>query len=288
MSFDLEYFFDLFICIKKSECRLSKNTIEAYTSDLILFIEFFKKNQIDCILENFFIFLSEKYAASSIRRKMTVASQFISFLKTEDVLVGNFDLPKIKLPNQYSPFFSSEDFEKMRSVFTDSPQDTRLRAFIEFLYSTGCRISEALSIKMPINEALDSGVLEISGKGQKKRHVFFNDQCVFWLKKYIEIRSNFGSSNFLWTSRQSVLSRQRVFQMLKDLAIKSEVDASVVFPHAFRHRILTDLVKNGANLMAVQSIAGHRKIDTTARYTHIEDYLYEDIEKHHSLILVEN
>jgi len=84
-------------------------------------------------------------------------------------------------------------------------------------------------------------------------------------------------------NKNKPLTRQRVFQLLKNLAIRAELDPDTVFAHAFRHRLLTDLVLNGADLVSVQKIAGHQQIQTTARYTHVEDELFDHLSKFHPL-----
>jgi len=92
------------------------------------------------------------------------------------------------------------------------------------------------------------------------------------------------NEGYLWPSRNKHISRQRVFQILKNLAKEAGVDIESVFPHSFRHRLLTDLVKKGADLISVQRIAGHKSIKTTEIYTHMEDYLYDKVKKYHILI----
>lgn len=302
---------EFFVWSIKAQRRIAKNTENAYEQDLKLFLQFheqiYTKDILDSIqsdlLEKFFQFLKDRSESdSTIARRMVTVGQFLEFcieekfVQFENGSVQKFDKPKFKLNQNYSVFFEKDDFEKMRAVLdTTSENDLRLRTIIEVLYSTGLRVSELLNLKkvdLPI--IYKNQVLYVIGKGGYERAVFFNTISVEFLQKYettfLKESAKSFQNPFLFFStsngdsaKKRALSRQRIFQLLKDLALRANLDADIVFAHAFRHRLLTDLVLNGADLISVQKIAGHQQINTTARYTHIEDHLYEHIAKFHPL-----
>lgn len=281
-----EKFAEKFLWALKAERRISKNTQNAYKKDLEIFIKFFshyKKEDKSNVLQDFF----EQHPQSSatMQRRLSTIKQFLQFCEDEGLLkVGFFETPKIQQSKHFPIVLVSEDLNIMRQNLGYSPKDIRLKAIIEILYSTGMRISELLSLKMnETKEIFTKKSLIIKGKGSKERIVFFSDFAIAALKEYIGIQPIFGNSEYLWASKNKAITRQRINQMLKELAIKCEIDEERIFPHSFRHRLLTDLVKGGADLVSVQRIAGHKRISTTEKYTHMEDHLYDEISKHHPL-----
>lgn len=282
-------FAEVFLWSLKGERRIAKNTQLAYKQDLDDFLNFIKsQNNVEQILQKFFEVLNEKQLKpATIQRKMIVINQFLEFCQEEKLIEINInDKPKIKIDKNFSPFLETGDIDKIRKRLEqkNTKEEIRLSAIVEVLYSTGLRISELLKIKYKdYKEIVETKSLIIQGKGQRERIVFFNKRALEGLEIYVKIREEFGKSEFLWASRNKHLTRQRVFQLLKNLAQECAIDEKKMFPHSFRHRLLTDLVKGGADLISVQAIAGHKQINTTERYTHIEDYLYADLQKFHPL-----
>lgn len=282
-------FAEVFLWSLKGERRIAKNTQLAYKQDLDDFLNFIKsQNNIEQILQKFFEVLNEKQLKpATVQRKMIVINQFLEFCQEEKLIEINInDKPKIKIDKNFSPFLETGDIDKIRKRLEqkNTKEEIRLSAIVEVLYSTGLRISELLKIKYKdYKEIVETKSLIIQGKGQRERIVFFNKRALEGLEIYVKIREEFGKSEFLWASRNKHLTRQRVFQLLKNLAQECAIDEKKMFPHSFRHRLLTDLVKGGADLISVQAIAGHKQINTTERYTHIEDYLYADLQKFHPL-----
>lgn len=262
--------------------RLSKNTYQAYIQDLEVFKLFMQSNNSKNLLQDFYHFLAgQNIAQATMARRMNTVMQFMEYCNKNKL--AKFDLankPKIKVQKQYAAFMESEDLEKLRNVLTDSKKDIRLAAIIEVLYSTGMRISELLNFRVEeLRQVFEKKSLLIKGKGDYLRYIFFNDASIKALEIYIH---EYALAEFVFQgSKGKALTRQRVFQMLKEVANRAEVDPDTIFPHSFRHRMLTDLVQGNADLVSVQKIAGHRQINTTAIYTHVEDSLYDDILKYH-------
>ena len=110
------------------------------------------------------------------------------------------------------------------------------------------------------------------------------------IKAYLDIRATFlprdGTSKFLFPSRsaEGLLTRRRVHQMLKELALKANIDPDKLSPHVLRHAFATHLVEGGADLRSVQTLLGHADIATTQIYTHVaSDRLTSVMEAAHPL-----
>jgi integrase/recombinase XerD len=277
---------DHFFVYLKSEKRLSINTIDSYSNDLKDFSIFLSGKKVldELILLEFVDFLKDKELnLKSIKRKISVTKNFLIFASKErESWAFKFKIPSFRDSKSAIKVLSSSDFEKIRETLL-TYKNKRDVALVELLYSTGCRVSECISIKLPIFDFLKNSKIEIEGKGGRKRFVFLSESAKQALLEYLN-ELDVKTEGYLWPSRKKHISRQRVFQILKDLAKEAGVDVESVFPHSFRHRLLTDLVKKGADLISVQRIAGHKNIKTTEIYTHMEDYLYEKINKYHMLI----
>ncbi|MDP3641270.1 MAG: tyrosine-type recombinase/integrase, partial [Alphaproteobacteria bacterium] len=169
---------------------------------------------------------------------------------------------------------------------SNHPDCDRRAVFLELLYATGMRISELIQIKLSDIQWLDECLL-ITGKGNKQRIVPFNQSSKFALIHYIQSSQPSSKSGWLFPSSNSTnhLTRQRFFQIIKELAIDAGLDPLKVSPHVIRHAFATHLLNHGANLINVQKLLGHSDIATTEIYTHImTDKLKETVFKHHPLI----
>lgn len=275
-----------FIWSIKIEKNLSKNTIISYNYDLDEFKKYLKEicyleTEIlnDEILQNFILKIKEQNSHATLKRKIICIMQFLKFAKKENLLNSDIkNRPKIKQEKTYATFLEESDLEIIRSSLKENNfENARLNFIIEVFYSTGLRVSELISLKRDQKEEiLKNFKIEITGKGNKKRFIFFNNKSIDAI-----IRLDFYlKDNDIYFIN---LTRQRVFQILKKLAVKLNISHEKIYPHSFRHRMLTDLVKKGVNLIAVQKIAGHSQISTTEKYTHVEDFLYEEIEKYHPI-----
>ncbi len=147
------------------------------------------------------------------------------------------------------------------------------------------RISELIQIKLSDIQWLDECLL-ITGKGNKQRIVPFNQSTKSALIHYIQSSQPSSKSGWLFPSSNptSHLTRQRFFQIIKELAVDAGLDPLKVSPHVIRHAFATHLLNHGANLLNVQKLLGHSDIATTEIYTHImTDKLKETVFKHHPL-----
>jgi integrase/recombinase XerD len=163
----------------------------------------------------------------------------------------------------------------------------RLVALLELLYATGLRVSELVELPAAA-AARDPRVLIVTGKGGKERMVPLSEPARDALKRY---RAAAGKrereaspeapaapatqapGKWLFPSRGAAghLTRQRVAQLLKELAVAAGIDPVKVSPHVLRHAFASHLLDHGADLRAVQMMLGHADISTTQIYTHVLD-----------------
>jgi len=264
----------------KIDKKYSNNTIMSYNANLKHFFEYYK-NDIRNIkkedLDNFMnILINENKKNSSIAHYVTVLKEFFKFLEKEEIIKKNpsiyLEMPKLTrhLPN----VLSEDDVLKILDINLNNKYDYRNKAMLELMYSTGIRISELLDIKIyDIN--LNEATLKVMGKGSKERILPLGDYALHYIKIYLEkfrndlIKNEYSDYLFL-NSRGDRLSRQAFFKLIKEIAIKKDINKDFS-PHTLRHSFATHLLKHGADLRSIQELLGHSSLSTTQIYTHIMD-----------------
>lgn len=157
---------------------------------------------------------------------------------------------------------------------TDGPLMLRNRALLEMLYSTGARISEAVSLAIDDVDTQARSVL-LRGKGGKQRLVPIGRPAVAALDAYLvrgrpdlarRGRSGPAQGAIFLNARGGRLSRQSAWQVLQDAAERAGISAAVS-PHTLRHSFATHLLDGGADVRVVQELLGHASVTTTQIYT---------------------
>jgi integrase/recombinase XerD len=285
-----------FIEMLASEMGSSPNTISSYLSDICLFIDFLNKNSLHLLrpsktaIKDYISELSERGFSDRTRaRRLSALRTLYAFLMREKKIESN-PTKLIERPKQgrsLPKFLSESETEALIQAAYNSnhPDCPRRVVFIELLYATGMRISELIQIKLSDIQWLDECIL-ITGKGNKQRIVPFNQSTKLALMHYIQNAHLSSKLGWLFPSsnKTSHLTRQRFFQIIKELAIDAGLDPLKVSPHVIRHAFATHLLNHGANLINVQKLLGHSDIATTEIYTHImTEKLKETVFNHHPL-----
>lgn len=258
------------------EKGLSKNTILAYESDLVLFFDFLAdceiKNLEDIKRKDFSSYT--KYLArkeinpSSIVRKIASIKGFFKYICHKRIIKTNPSISIVspKLPKKLPKVLSLAELEKILK----NNLDIRDYAIVELLYCSGIRVSELVNLKIN-NLDINQRVIKVFGKGSKERIVPIARKCIEILDKYLKKRELIALKNnsepylFLEENGKKI-TRQRVYKIIHSLGKTIDKDIS---PHTIRHSFATHLLENGADLRVVQELLGHSSIVTTQLYTHI-------------------
>ena len=204
-------------------------------------------------------------------RQYSIIIALKTFLRfcIEILKVQALDPKEVKLPDRGKPdvlVLSPEEVSKLIaniSIITYS--GSRLRALVELLLATGMRISEALSLNREIFD-VHANHTEIVGKGAKKREVFFNERCHYWIQNYLNKRLDNHEALFVTTGMNpSRLAREDISRFFIQLRQRAGIDKKVT-PHVLRHTYCTTLLNNGADIMFIKELVGHEDISTTAKY----------------------
>ncbi|MDB4495831.1 site-specific tyrosine recombinase XerD [Flavobacteriaceae bacterium] len=283
----------------KIERGLSSHTIQNYIRDVKKLISFIDKKKItstpieikEDLIQQFIYEIAKKISPRSQARIISGLRSYFDYLIFENYRESNptdlIETPKIgvKLPDTLS---EQEIYSLISAIDLSKAEGERNRAMLETMYSCGLRVSELIDLKIS-DLFFDEGFIKIVGKGNKERFVPIHSSAQNYIMLYMnEIRSHLsikkGFEDTLFLNRRGKsLSRQMIFMILKALAIKINLNKKIS-PHTFRHSFATHLLKNGADLRAIQQMLGHESITTTEVYVHLDtSYLKKIVEKYHPI-----
>lgn len=214
-------------------------------------------------------------APSTVARKASTLRQFFGFAFDEgwrqDDPSGALPQPKARRP--LPKVLSHEQVEQLfarAELEAEIGKHAAIRqlALLELLYGSGLRATELVSL--PISAVpRDAPLLTVMGKGGQARMVPVSERAGQALVKWLEVRP--PDPRYLFPSRGGKhLSRVRLFQLLKNLAARADLNPAGISPHVLRHAFATHLLEGGADLRVLQTLLGHADIATTQIYTHVD------------------
>ncbi len=287
--------FEVHLQLEKS---LSSNTIEAYLHDLEMLTQFLQLTGIKASPEDITLKNLQDYIKWIAELGMGERSQariisgikaFYKYCAQEEITKNDptalLSAPKLKktLPDT----LTFEEIELLIAQIDQSKQEGgRNKAMLETLYSCGLRVSEIINMKRS-HLYLDIGFVRVIGKGDKERLIPIGTDAAKYIQIYLQqirvhVPEKKGCEDILFLNRRGgKLSRVMVFYIIKDLALKANIQKSIS-PHTFRHSFATHLVEGGADLRAVQEMLGHESITTTEIYTHLDrNFLRDTLNRFH-------
>jgi integrase/recombinase XerD len=276
-----------FLAYLELERGLSRNTLEAYRSDLLQFGEFLDRRGLDTATINHgdaAAFLAElasgtgerqPVSPATLSRKVACLRSFYRHLRREGAIEHD-PTAELRGPrkSQRLPRVLSRD-EVMRLLGqprgTD-PRALRDRALLEVMYACGLRASEAVALELS-DVDLEEGVLRARGKGSKERIVPIGGEAVGALRAYCRrgrpLQAAGGSEARLFLNRRGAgLTRQGLYKIVQGHARRAGLEHKMS-PHTLRHTFATHLLAGGCDLRSVQEMLGHADLATTQVYTHL-------------------
>jgi len=287
----LSYYIEKFLNYLKVEKNYSEHTVINYNIDLKDFLNFIQSNfkeNIDIknidyfLLRKFLGYLTEKNLnKKTLSRKISTLKSFFKFMIREGYINNNpaSSLIYPRIDKSLPKFLTEEEIKKILDLPKDDFCGLRDKAILEFLYSTGARVSEMVSLKISDIDLI-SGIAKVMGKGRKERLLPLGEPAILSIKKYLDLRKD-NSPYFLVNKNGKPLTdrgvRYILYKYIKKYALSFKIS-----PHIFRHSFATHLLNRGADLRSVQELLGHSSISTTQVYTHLTiDSLKKVYEKAH-------
>ena len=284
-----------FLTHVRVEKGLSSNTVAAYRRDLVKFDEFAKKRKLsleavtrDDLVDFLAGLYRQKLESKTVARHLVTLRNFFRFAQIHELIPEDpsvtLESPKIRrnLPG-YLRLEEVEDVLNQPDLKT--PIGLRDRAMLEVLYSTGLRVSELTSLRIP---DLDSkvGCIRCIGKGDKERIVPVGKKALSIVDRYLrdarpKLIGKVTNSQALFINRRGTpLSRVGVWKILSTYGRLAGMRVPLT-PHMLRHSFATHLLERGADLRSVQLMLGHADISTTQIYTHVVEERLKQIYKAH-------
>lgn len=258
----------------------SDKTIYQYLLAIRLALNGIGKNIRDITTKDIRRYLAEyqerkKISKSSLDNQRRYLSAFFSWLCTEEFILKNpmLRIKKIKADKIIKKPFSDTDVEKLRS----SCKNIKEKALVEFLLTTGCRVSEVSALTIDNIDFIKNEAV-VYGKGAKERKVYISDRAMYWLKKYIESRGILNVNLFLNRNKEG-MTKQNIEVMVKKIGQRAGVEN--VHPHRFRRTFATNAINKGMKIQNVQAILGHSSLDTTMIYCSVNE---QNVKMEHRMV----
>lgn len=266
----------------KNGRKYSINTVNSYLSDINIFLEYLKESKINykdvnCeVIRTYLKYLDEaKYKSSSINRLLSSLNDYYNYLVKMKYVKYNYfkDINRPRKEKKLPNFINYEEYMTLIKQIEKEENEflrTRNLLFLEILFDTGLRVSEAVNIKLSdINKNECS--IRVLGKGKKERIVYFGEYALSYLNDYMTIRVGINSpdKNYLFLNKNYTKLTRRGAEYLINSVTKQALLKQKVTPHTLRHSFATEMLNNGCDIRSVQELLGHKSLSTTGIYTHV-------------------
>lgn len=257
---------------------LSPRTLANYKYTLDMFSERVNKSVSKITADDirgYISYLSEARGLreTSLQTHISVLRAFFSWLLMEERIKKNpmLKIRSLKLDKKNArQALSVEELERLR----DACKGYREKALVEFLVSTGCRLSEVAQLNVADLDFNNRSVT-VTGKGNKERPVYFSIRARLMLQEYIKERKG-GEGLFVSSKTPYLPLKPRAIQrIIHGLSVRAGLDARV-HPHLLRHTFATHALNSGMDVTAIQQLLGHENISTTQIYAAMN----EDVIRH--------
>jgi integrase/recombinase XerD len=269
------------------ERGLSRNTLEAYRSDLQQFGEFLARRGLDPLTitaTELAAFVAEfangrdgrsVVAAATLQRKVACLRSFYGHLRREQ-LIDHDPAAELRGPRSRARLPQVLSCDEVVRLLAQpngsSPSALRDRALLETIYACGLRASEAIGLELSELD-LDGGVLRARGQGSKERLVPIGGNAISSLRTYLErgrpmLVGLREEPHVFVNLRGGSLTRQGLYKIVQGHAATAGL-AHRMSPHTLRHSFATHLLAGGCDLRSLQEMLGHADIATTQMYTHL-------------------
>ena len=266
---------------------LSENTVKGYISDIVKFLNFIKKKNINNeLLNEYLIDLNKKKSSQKTKQRfMSSLIQYINWYNEKHpnnkIIVDRVDIKSgVYLPDTVQ----IEEINKLIDYYDHNNfLNSRNKTLIDFLYSTACRVSEVCTVKISDIDFYDNFII-VTGKGSKQRIIPLGSHLKLNLLDYINIRKKYldrDINTLFLTKNKNSMERTSVFRVVKKTAINVGLNESI-HPHTLRHSAATQMLEAGCDLRTLQEFLGHSSVSTTQIYTKLtKEFISEVFQESH-------
>ncbi len=275
-----------FLAYLELERGLSRNTLNAYRTDLLQFGGFLAERGGDALSvgpTDVSEFLAElatgngrpPCSAATIHRKAACLRSFYKHLRREE-LIAEDPTAALNAPRRARKLPHVLNYSEIQHLLAvprgSEPTAQRDRALLEVMYACGLRASETIGLELSEID-LQRGFLRAHGKGSKDRLVPLGTKAVAAINAYLrsgrpQLVGERPEAKLFVNFRGGPLTRQGLYKIVQKNARAAGLDGKMS-PHTLRHSFATHLLAGGCDLRAVQEMLGHADVSTTQMYTHL-------------------
>jgi integrase/recombinase XerD len=276
-----------FLSYLELERGLSRNTLNAYRTDLLQYGEYLAAHEVDALkarpaeIADFLAELATgegerpPVSAATIHRKAACLRSFYKHLRRDELIVED-PTAALSAPRRSKKLPHVLNYAEVQKLLAapkgSEPTVLRDRALLEVMYACGLRASETIGLEVA-DVDLREGFLRARGKGSKERLVPLGRQAILAINGYLrggrpKLVGDRHEPKLFVNFRGGPLTRQGLYKIVQRHARDAGL-AGKMSPHTLRHSFATHLLAGGCDLRAVQEMLGHADISTTQMYTHL-------------------
>ena len=288
---ELEKFKDYLL----SEKNYSINTVISYSSDILDFYEFIKKNDFgenlisvnkERIVRYYITDLDQqKLSKKTIARRISALNKFYEYLQNQGLIEQNAfeNIKAPKIPKRLPKTIDEADMQNIfKTIDIKTPLGKRNYLILEMLYSLGLRASELCDLSVK-DIFLGNEQILIHGKGSKDRYVPVHKNLSELIQNYLtftrpvllskgeELHTNCFFINYKGTPLTT-----RGLRVILNKIIEDSGEALKIHPHMIRHAFATTLLNHGADLRVIQELLGHSHLKSTQIYTSVSEEILKE------------
>lgn len=228
---------------------------------------------------------TKRLSSESVYLEIAALRAFYRFAENEKLLPLNV-AENLSLPRRWKRLpkaLTNSEIDKLLAPEEPATPHTLCdQAILELAYASGLRLSELRNLRLE-QLHLESGFINVIGKGNKERVVPVGRQAVEALNRFIEsgrtkLITPKSPANVFLTKRGTPFASVTMWKRIKDRVKRSGVERNIT-PHMLRHSFATHLLEHGADLRVIQELLGHANISTTEVYTHVTGNRLRDIHR---------
>jgi integrase/recombinase XerD len=250
-------------------------------SHLMAFLEHERERAVDNGQEN----SSRRLSSESVYLEIAALRAFYRFAENEKFLPLNV-AEHLSLPRRWKRLpkaLTNQEIDRLLQPLTpETPASLCDQGIMELAYASGLRLSELRNARLEQLQ-LESGFINVIGKGNKERVTPLGRKAIAALQRYLEagrpkLLTSRSPGNIFLTSRGTPFSSVTLWLRIKKRVRHAGISRNVT-PHMLRHSFATHLLENGADLRVIQELLGHASISTTEVYTHVAGSRLRDVHR---------